>query len=102
MVYYMRIYEEQLQLRLLFTLRDTAGKRACLHAHLPANATSSRRGSPSCSIMRYGRPPDYLIAFNIGAIWNVIFKWVERGMEESLDNVRGTLETYLRRVSQGL
>ena len=48
------------------------------------------------------RPPDYLIAFNIGAIWNVIFKWVERGMEESLDNVRGTLETYLRRVSQGL
>ncbi|MCR4837531.1 MAG: hypothetical protein K5897_01185 [Eubacterium sp.] len=46
--------------------------------------------------------PDYLIAFNIGAIWNVIFKWVERGMEEPLDNVRGTLETYLRRVSQGL
>ena len=46
----MRIYEEQLQLRLLFTLRDTAGKRACLHAHLPANATSSR-GDTSYSIM---------------------------------------------------
>ena len=29
-------------------LRDTAGKRACLHAHLPVNATSSRRG-PSYS-----------------------------------------------------
>ena len=48
-----------------------------------------------------GMEPDYLIAFNIGAIWNVIFKWVERGMEESLDDVRSTLETYLHRVSQG-
>ena len=27
------------RLRLLFILRDTAGKQACLHAHLPVNAT---------------------------------------------------------------
>ena len=46
----MRIYVGQLQLRLLYILRDTARKRACLHAHLPANATSSRRGH-----LDYGR-----------------------------------------------
>ncbi len=28
---------------MLFFMRDTAGMRACLHAHRPANATSSRR-----------------------------------------------------------
>ena len=49
-----------------------------------------------------GMNPDYLIAFNIGAIWNVIFKWVERGMEEPLDDVRITLEKYLHRVSRSL
>ena len=49
-----------------------------------------------------GMEPDYLIAFNIGAIWNVIFKWVERGMEEPLDDVRSTLEKYLHRVFTGL
>ena len=42
------------RLRLLFILRDTAGKRACLHAHLPANAKSIRRGSFLIDYRRYG------------------------------------------------
>lgn len=40
--------------------------------------------------------PDYLIAFNIGAIWNVIFKWVDRGMNDSPEAIKTTLEEYLK------
>ena len=43
--------------------------------------------------------PDYLIAFNVGAIWNVLFKWVDRGMVDSLDSIQGTLKEYLKRIS---
>ncbi len=35
--------------------------------------------------------PDYLIAFNIGAIWNVIFKWVDRGMKDSPEAIKTVL-----------
>ncbi|WP_448972515.1 TetR/AcrR family transcriptional regulator [Oribacterium sp.] len=43
--------------------------------------------------------PDYLIAFNVGAIWNVLFKWVDRGMVDSLDSIQETLKEYLKRIS---
>ncbi len=43
--------------------------------------------------------PDYLIAFNIGAIWNIIFKWVDRGMTDSPDEIKATLEEYLKRIN---
>ena len=42
--------------------------------------------------------PDYIIAFNIGAIWNVIFKWVERGMIDSPEYIKETLKEYLKRI----
>ena len=65
------------------------------------SSTVDMNRNPFARLMA-GMESDYLIAFNIGAIWNVICKWVERGMEEPLDDVRSTLETYLRRVSQGV
>ena len=40
--------------------------------------------------------PDYLIAFNVGAIWNVLFKWIDRGMVDSLDSIQETLKKYLK------
>ena len=43
--------------------------------------------------------PDYLIAFNVGAIWNVLFKWIGRGMVDSLDSIQETLKKYLKRIS---
>lgn len=43
--------------------------------------------------------PDYLIAFNIGAIWNVIFKWVDRGMKDSPEYIKQTIEEYLKHLS---
>lgn len=41
--------------------------------------------------------PDYLIAFNTGAIYNVIAKWVERGMTDEVDTIKSTLEGYFKR-----
>ena len=41
--------------------------------------------------------PDYIIAFNIGAIWNIICKWAERGMTNSPDEIKNTIEQYLKR-----
>ena len=43
--------------------------------------------------------PDYLIAFNVGAIWNVIFKWVDRGMTEPLEDVKAVLGQYVARLN---
>ena len=42
--------------------------------------------------------PDYLVAFNVGAIWNVIFKWVDRGMTDSADDIKETIALYLSRM----
>ncbi len=42
--------------------------------------------------------PDYLIAFNVGAIWNVIFKWVDLGMKDSANDIKDTISQYLARM----
>ena len=46
--------------------------------------------------------PDYIIAFNTGAIWNVISKWVDRGMTESTEEIKTVLAQYLARLSANL
>ena len=38
---------------------------------------------------------DYIIAFNVGAIWNVIMKWIEHDMKETPDAIKTTLLKYL-------
>ena len=49
-----------------------------------------------------GLDSDYLMALNISAIWNVIALWIHRGMTDSPEDVRQTLETYLRRAGGAL
>ena len=71
-----------------------------LNEEIPKISSTVDVSSNPFARLMSGMEPDYLIAFNIGAIWNVIFKWVERGMGEPLDEVRSTLEKYLHRVSQ--
>ncbi len=53
--------------------------------------------NPFCKLIG-NLDPDYLIAFNIGAIWNVIFKWVDRGMTDPTEEIKTTLEEYLKRI----
>ena len=42
---------------------------------------------------------DYIIAFNIGAIWNVVIKWIEHDMKDSPDTIKETLLKYLINLS---
>ena len=46
-----------------------------------------------------GLDPDYLIAFNIGAVWNIISLWVERGMTDDPSDIRLLIEKYLQRLA---
>ena len=45
-----------------------------------------------------GLDSEYLIALNIGAVWNVISFWVHGGMKESPEYVRDTIYQYLTRL----
>lgn len=47
-----------------------------------------------------GLDSEYLIALNIGAIWNVIALWIHQGMEDDLKYVRETIRQYLKRLSE--
>ena len=60
------------------------------------NATADMNGNPFAEKMA-GLDADYLIAFNIGAVWNVINMWAQRGMRETLEDVRATIEDYLKK-----
>lgn len=45
-----------------------------------------------------GLDSEYLIALNIGAVWNVISFWVHGGMKETPEYVRDTIYQYLTRL----
>lgn len=38
---------------------------------------------------------DYIIFFNIGGIWNVIVKWIDNDMLDSVNDIKKTLAYYL-------
>ena len=62
------------------------------------NETTDMEGNPFKKLIG-NLDPDYLIAFNVGAIWNVIFKWVDRGMKEPLEEVEKVLGEYIERLN---
>lgn len=41
----------------------------------------------------------YIIAFNVGAVWNIIMKWVERDMKDSPEQIKQTILEYLNSLS---
>lgn len=43
---------------------------------------------------------DYIISFNIGAVFNVINKWVKDGMIESIETIMKNLSFYLANISK--
>lgn len=42
---------------------------------------------------------EYIIAFNVGAAWNIILKWVEGGMREMPESIKRTILRYLNHMS---
>ena len=47
-----------------------------------------------------GLDSSYLMAFNIGAFWNVISMWIHRGMSDRPEDVMSMINLYLQRVRQ--
>ena len=46
-----------------------------------------------------GLDSEYLIALNIGAIWNTISLWIHQGMKENPNHIRETIRQYIKRLS---
>ena len=43
---------------------------------------------------------DYIIAFNIGAIWNLIMKWIEHDMKDSPDTIKKMILKYIAALAR--
>lgn len=43
---------------------------------------------------------DYVLAFNIGSIWNIIVMWITHDMKESPEEIKETIITYLANTLQ--
>lgn len=41
----------------------------------------------------------YIIAFNVGAVWNIIMKWIEYDMQDPADVIKDTLLKYLNNLT---
>ena len=66
----------------------------CLNEYLPA-AHSRASGDEDIYRQFFGElDPKYLLAFNIGAIWNTLFVWIEGGMKEPAHEIKELLQKY--------
>lgn len=54
-----------------------------------------------CDMLRifFRQELSYVIAFNIGAIWNLIIKWVENDMNDSPESIKETIIKYIKYLS---
>ena len=41
---------------------------------------------------------EYILAFNIGAVWNIIVMWPEHDMTESPEEIKETIVAYLKNM----
>ena len=73
---------------------------SCMNEYAPMLGSSQNRQLNPFAKLFEGLDPGYLIAMNIGAVWNVISLWIHRGMEDEPEEVRATIEQYLRRIGK--
>lgn len=45
---------------------------------------------------------EYILAFNIGAVWNMIVMWIEHDMKESPEEIKETIVAYLNNMTHFL
>ena len=66
----------------------------CLNEYLPT-AHAEASGDDDIYKQFFGDlDPKYLLAFNIGAIWNTLFVWIEGGMKEPAEEIKELLQKY--------
>lgn len=57
-----------------------------------------------CTMFQAFTPEEtsYIIAFNVGAVWNIIMKWLEYDMIETPDNIKKILLNYLTDLAHSI
>ena len=43
---------------------------------------------------------EYIIYFNIGGVWNLIVRWIENDMRDSVTDIKKSLSSYLSNISE--
>ncbi len=71
----------------------------CMNGYAPMLVKQQNRGLNPFVPLFEGLDKEYLIAMNIGAIWNVISLWIHRGMTDEPETVKETIAQYLRRAT---
>ena len=70
----------------------------CMNEYAPMLGSSQNKQRNPFVKLFEGLDTGYLIAMNIGAVWNVISLWIHRGMEEVPEDVRETIAQYIGRI----
>ncbi|MCR5591945.1 MAG: TetR/AcrR family transcriptional regulator [Lachnospiraceae bacterium] len=70
----------------------------CMNEYLLLHKTGTvSADNPFVGLFK-GLDSEYLIALNIGAIWNVISCWVRQGMKDDPEYLKDTIAKYLKRL----
>ena len=87
---------------LLFKLRDNNLMHLLLHKwNIFIPMMHNQIVSPNHPMFRAftAEQVEYIISLNIGAIWNVIMKWIEHDMKETPDSIKSTLLKHLANLT---
>ena len=72
----------------------------CLNEYGPYMHSQQRPDTNPFYKLFEGLDYGYLMALNMGGIWNVISMWIHRGMTDTPEQVRHNLECYISRFQQ--
>ena len=72
----------------------------CINDYLPMLHNSFFTDDNPFNVLMEGLDAEYIMALNIGAIYNVISLWVHRDMTETPESVRSNIDRYIKRIGK--
>ncbi|MBR3636246.1 MAG: TetR/AcrR family transcriptional regulator [Lachnospiraceae bacterium] len=70
----------------------------CINEYLPVLHNSFFTKDNPFNILMEGLNADYIMALNIGALYNVISLWVHKDMTDTPETVRSNIDQYIKRI----
>ena len=70
----------------------------CINEYLPTLRANELSSDNPFTTLFEDLDSDYLIALNIGAVWNVISLWVHQGMKDDPGHIKDTVREYINRI----
>lgn len=72
----------------------------CINEYVPRLRSEKMTGSNPFIRLFEGANPEYLMALNIGAAWNVIALWIHKGMTDAPEQVMLSMEKYFQNMAE--